>query len=91
MGMTMFLAGLALGCYAGLRWLQVGNFDVMLMNDVVAEHLPERAQTWIIRPRSWFGLHRLVVWVLRIPIFAAAAFVGFLLLLASTASARSRE
>lgn len=87
-GMAMFLTGLAIGCYAGLRWLQVGHGDLMLLSDVIVEYLPDRAQTWIIRPRSWFGLHRIVVWVLRIPMFASMAFVGFLLLLASTASGR---
>jgi len=87
-GMAMFLTGLAMGCYAGLRWLETGHSTATLINDVVAAQLPDRAQAWIARPRSWYGLHRVVVWVLRIPLFASVAFSGFLILLASTASGR---
>ena len=87
-GMAMFLTGLAMGCYVGLRWLQTGLGDATLIQDVVVEKLPDPAQAWIVRPRSWYGLHRVVVWVLRIPLFASVAFSGFLILLASTASGR---
>lgn len=87
-GMALFLAGLVMGCFSGLRWLQTGHGDVTVIQDVVVGKLPDWAQAWIVRPRSWYGLHRFMVWVLDIPLFASLAFSGFLILLASTASGR---
>jgi len=86
--MVLFLTGIAMGCYAGLRWLQTGHGDPTLIEDVIVANLPDPAQAWIVRPRSWLGLHRVVVWGLRIPLYASVAFGGFLILLASTASSR---
>jgi hypothetical protein len=84
----MFLIGVAMGCYAGWQWLQTGSTNAMEIIDALGAQLPDGAQTWLTRPRSWFGLHRLAVWVLHIPVFASVAFAGFLILLTSTASGR---
>jgi hypothetical protein len=78
----MFVTGVILGCYVGLHWLQTGRIEATLLEDVVFAKLPAGAQGWVTRPRSWYGLHRFVIWVLRIPLFAAVAFSGFLVLLA---------
>ena len=81
-GLVMFVTGVILGCYVGLHWLQTGRIEATLLEDVVFAKLPAGAQGWVTRPRSWYGLHRFVIWVLRIPLFAAVAFSGFLVLLA---------
>ena len=83
LGLVTFLAGVILGCYVGLQWLQTGRLDATLLEDVVVAKLPASAQTWVAQPRSWYGLHRFVMWVLRIPLFASVAFSGFLILLAT--------
>lgn len=87
-GTALFLTGVAVGCYSGLQWLQTGRADPTLIQDVVTSRLPDGVQGWIAGPRSWYGLHRLALWVLRIPLFASVAFTGFLILLAGTASRR---
>jgi hypothetical protein len=79
----MFLTGVVLGCYVGWDWLRTGQLRAMLMEDIVVARLPDRAQEWIRHPLSWYGLHQYVMWVLRIPLFASAAFTGFLILLAT--------
>ena len=86
----MFVTGIILGCYVGLRWLQTGRVEATLIEDAVVAKLPDPAQAWIARPRSWYGLHRFIVWVLRIPLFASVAFGGFLILLATATRAGNR-
>ena len=89
-GFVMFVAGIILGCYVGLHWLRTGRVEATLLEDVLFTKLPDSAQAWVARPRSWYGLHRFVVWFLRIPLFASVAFSGFLILLASAARAGNR-
>ena len=89
-GLVMFVAGVALGCYVALHWLQTGRVEATLLEDVVFTKLPEGAQTWVAHPRSWYGLHRFVMWILRIPLFASVAFSGFLILLATATRAGNR-
>jgi hypothetical protein len=86
----MFVAGVALGCYVALHWLQTGRVEATLLEDVVFTKLPEDAQAWVTHPRSWYGLHRFVMWVLRIPLFASVAFSGFLILLATATRGGNR-
>jgi hypothetical protein len=81
--MIVLLAGIGMGCYAGLRWLQTGSSDSSVLADLVTPTLPAAARTWLAEPRSWYGAHRLAVWVVQIPVFAAVGFAGFLLLLVS--------
>jgi len=88
LGMAIFVTGLVMGCYAGFRWLQTGHSDATLIQDVILAKLPDRAQAWVARPESWYGLHRVMLWVLEIPLFASLAVGGFLILLAGTASGR---
>lgn len=90
LGLVMFVSGVILGCYVGLHWLQTGRVEAMLLEDVVFTKLPDSAQAWVVHPRSWYGLHRFVVWVLRIPLFASVAFSGFLILLASATRVGNR-
>ena len=87
LGLVTFLAGVILGCYVGLHWLQTGRLEATLLEDVVLARLPDDAQSWVAHPRSWFGLHRFAMWILRIPLFASVAFGGFLILLASATRA----
>ena len=87
LGLVMFVTGIILGCYVGLRWLQTGLVEATLIEDVVLGKLPDDAKAWVAHPRSWYGLHRFTVWILRIPLFASVAFSGFLILLATATRA----
>ena len=91
LGLLMFVTGVALGCYVGLRWLQTGRVEATLIEDVVVAKLPDDVRSWVAHPRSWYGLHRLTVWILRIPLFASVAFSGFLVLLATATRAGNRS
>jgi hypothetical protein len=86
-GTILFVAGVLLGAYAAFEWLKTGHTDAVLVEDVLLARLPELIRSWIAHPRSWHGLHRVAMWLLRIPVFATIGFGGFLILLASTASA----
>ena len=90
LGIAMFVTGIILGCYVGLHWLQTGRVEARLIEDAVVAKLPDAVQVWIAHPRSWYGLHRFIVWVLRIPLFASVAFSGFLILLATATRAGNR-
>jgi hypothetical protein len=83
LGGAIFVASLGLGAYAGFQWLQSGATGGALVADLVVPEMPAGARAWLREPDSWFGLHRFAVWVVRMPVFAASGFVGFLLLLAT--------
>ena len=91
LGLVMFVTGLILGCYVGLLWLQSGRVEATLIEDVVLARLPDDAQAWVAHPRSWYGLHRFAMWILRIPLFASVAFGGFLILLATATRVGNRS
>jgi hypothetical protein len=91
LGLVMFVAGIMLACYVGLRWLQTGRVEATLIEDVVLAKLPDDAQAWVAHPRSWYGLHRFALWILRIPLFASVAFSGFLILLATATRVGNRS
>lgn len=91
LGLVVFTTGIVLGCYAGLHWFRTGQFGAALIEDVVVAKLPNDARLWIGHPRSWYGLHRFVMWVLRIPLFALLAFTGFLILLATATDPGKRR
>ena len=67
--------------------LLLGLVEATLIEDVVLGKLPDDAKAWVAHPRSWYGLHRFTVWILRIPLFASVAFSGFLILLATATRA----
>jgi hypothetical protein len=90
LGVVMFVTGVVLGCYVGLHWLQTGRVEATLIEDVVVAKLPDDIRSWVAYPRSWYGLHRFVMWVLRIPLFVSVAFGGFLVLLATATRAGNR-
>jgi hypothetical protein len=40
LGLVMFVTGVILGCYVGLRWLQSGRAEATLIEDVVLARCP---------------------------------------------------
>ena len=84
-GLILFLAGAAIGALDGARWLRTGQTRPVLVEQVVGRRLPARITRWLEHPGSWLGLREVVVWVLHVPLFAFALFLGFVVLVASTA------
>ena len=87
-GTALLLIGFTLGCLGAWQWLRTGTGHSTVISDIVFHRLPDPVRDWIAQPHTWHGLHRFIVWMLDVPLFASAAFAGFLLLLASTGSGR---
>ena len=74
-------AGIGLVVYAGVQWLQTAHWQPLTINGVLAASPTTRE--WIAHPRSWVGLHRVVVWVLRVPVYLIVTLLGVALLVVS--------
>ena len=84
-GLAVFVAGVGVGCYNGFQWLQTGQSHQLVLKDVIGQSLPSQVVGWIAHPGSWFGLHAIVLWLIHVPLFACLLFLGFIILIASTA------
>ena len=84
-GLILFLAGAAIGAYDGVKWLRTGQSRPVLVEQVVGRRLPPRLTRWLAHPGSWLGARDVVLWILHVPLFAFALFLGFVILVASTA------
>jgi hypothetical protein len=82
-GIILFLAGAAIGAYDGVRWLRTGRVRPVTVEQVVSRRLPPTVTKWLARPGTWVGLRDVTVWVLHVPFYAFALFVGFVILVAS--------
>lgn len=80
--LAVLLTGIGFAGYAALEWLRTARWQPLTINGVLAGW-PETRE-WVAHPRSWLGLHRVVTWILRVPVFVMAMLVGGLLLALST-------
>ena len=86
--LAWFAAGILFALYACVQWLQTAHWQPLTVNGALDAWPTTRE--WIAHPRSWLGLHRVVTWTLRIPIFLLAALVGIVLLVISDSLAEPR-
>jgi ABC-type cobalamin transport system permease subunit len=77
-GLAVFLAGAGLVAYAGVQWLQTEQWHPFTIGSTLASWPATR--NWIAHPQSWRGLHRLVVWAVRVPLYAIGLVFGAALL-----------
>ena len=88
-GFAVFLAGAGLVVLAAVQWLQTAHWAPMTVNGLL-DHWPS-TRNWVAHPRSWQGLHRIVGWTLRIPVFLIVTLIGAaIFLVASPRSTRAR-
>jgi ABC-type cobalamin transport system permease subunit len=80
-GLVVFLAGTVLAAYAGVQWLQTAHWQPLTINGALASSPMTR--DWIAHPHSWLGLHQVVVWTLRVPVFLIVTLLGVALLVLS--------
>jgi hypothetical protein len=78
---AVFLAGMVLAAYAVVQWLQIGHWQPLTINGALASWTMTR--NWLAHPYSWLGLHRVVVWTLRVPVFLIVTMLGAALLIVS--------
>lgn len=79
LGIGILLAGLALAAYQVFLFLYQGawsSYSLLRFIDI----MPLQFQAWIVRPDQWLGLHKLVYWLLDIPLAFLALVFGFLLI-----------
>jgi hypothetical protein len=79
--LAVFLAGMVLAAYAVVQWLQTAHWQPLTINGALASWSTTR--NWLAHPSSWLGLHRVVVWAMRTPIFLIVTLLGVALLTVS--------
>src|SRR4029079_11239469 len=80
-GLVVLSAGVGLAAYAGVKWLQTAHWQPLTINGALASWPATR--NWVAHPRSWVGLHRVVVWTLRVPVYLIVSVLGVALLIVS--------
>ena len=78
-GLAVFLAGVGFVAYAGVQWLQTAQWHPLTVGGTLDSWLTTR--NWIAHPQSWRGLHRIVVWAIRVPVYAIGMVFGAVILL----------
>jgi hypothetical protein len=79
LGILMLLAGLALVGFQIFLFLYQGawsSFSLLRFIDIT----PIQFQAWVVRPDQWLGLHKIVYWLLDVPLAFLALVCGFLLI-----------
>jgi len=77
--LAVLVAGIGLTLYACVQWLQTAHWQPLTVNGALASWPTTRE--WVAHPRSWLGLHSVVVWVLRVPLFVIVTALGVALYL----------
>jgi hypothetical protein len=79
---AVLMTGVGFAAYDGVQWLQTAQWQPVTINGVLAGW--PAARSWIAHPHAWLGLHRVVVWTLRLPVFLVVTLLGVALLIMTT-------
>ena len=79
--LAIFLVGVGFALWAAIQWLQTAKWQPLTVNGALASWPPTRE--WLAHPRSWLGLHRVLAWLLRVPVFVIGLLLGGVLLLST--------
>ena len=83
--LAVFVAGIGMAAYAGVQWMQTAHWQPLTVDGALARWPTTR--TWLAHPNSWYGLHRIVVWTLRVPVFLIVTLLGTAMLIVTAADA----
>ena len=72
--LLVLLAGFGFTVTAAIGWLQTAHWNPLTVGEGLSS-LPT-VREWIAHPKSWIGLHRIVSWVLRVPVYLLITLVG---------------
>jgi hypothetical protein len=86
---AVVLVGIGFAVYAGVQWLQTARWQPLTVSGALASWPTTRE--WIAQPDSWLGLHRLVTWILRVPVFGIVTLVGVALVMLSGRARLDRD
>jgi hypothetical protein len=70
----VLLVGLAFTLIAAVGWLQTAHWKPLTVGEALSS--TPALREWIAHPRSWIGLHRIVSWIVRVPIFLLLTVMG---------------
>jgi hypothetical protein len=79
LSVAVFVSGIGLAAYAGIQWMQTAHWQPLTVNGLLASWPATRS--WVAHPRSWLGLHQLIVPILRVPLFIIVTLSGGALLI----------
>ena len=80
-GENRFAFGLL--AYASAQWLQSAHWQPLTVAGTLDFWPTTRA--WVAHPQAWHGLHRVVSYLLRVPLYIIVAGVGVVMLVFSRA------
>jgi hypothetical protein len=72
--LMVLVVGLAFTALAAIGWLQTAHWKPLTVGEALST-LPA-VREWLAHPRSWIGLHRIVSWLLRVPLFLLLTVIG---------------
>jgi hypothetical protein len=70
----VLLGGLAFTLIAAVGWLQTAHWKPLTVGEGLSS-VPAFRE-WMVHPRSWLGLHRIVSWIVRVPLFLLLIVIG---------------
>jgi hypothetical protein len=79
MGISLILTSLGVVCFQLFLYLYKGGWTSIQLQSVLA-FAPYDLYAWVVEPTSWLGLHKIVKWVLDIPMAFFCFIVGYLLM-----------
>lgn len=82
-GWILAAVGIVKLAQAGVYWLQTATWKPQTGVAALEELGFSHARAWLAAPRSWIGLHKIAVLVLRWPAFVLYVAAGLLLMLAA--------
>ena len=81
-GLGVFLSGAGLAIYAVVQWLQTAHWQPLTINGLLTGWTGTR--DWVFHPRTWLGLHRVIMSARTVPVFVIVMLLGGALLVFST-------
>ena len=75
--LLILLVGLAFTVAAAIGWLQTAHWKPLTVGEALSSTQGLRA--WVAHPQSWIGLHRIVSWIVRVPLFLFFTVIGIAL------------
>ena len=79
LSLAVLVVGIGFATLACIQWLQTAHWQPLTVQGALAKWPTTRE--WTVHPRSWLGLHRIVAWTLRIPVFVVVTLVGVALVI----------
>ncbi len=88
LGVAVFLVPIAVLAYQLWVLANTGVWPSLSVMTLLVTWMPERLEgSWLLNPQSWFGLHKVVIGLLDLPLALAALCASIVVLLAISAVA----